>query len=126
MITGGMGFVGSHLCEQLLVEKHNLVILTKSLLKKHNVVNISKKIKIEKIDVTDFKKLGYLVKFKKIRFEKFNVPQRRHRIIILGYKNKCNLRNFVFPKEKNSLVTCGSALEKLNCSKITVQNLKFF
>ena len=61
MITGGMGFVGSHLCEQLLVEKHNLVILTKSLLKKHNVVNISKKIKIEKIDVTDFKKLGHSI-----------------------------------------------------------------
>ena len=61
MITGGMGFVGSHLCEQLLVEKHNLVILTKSLLKKHNVVNISKKIKIEKIDITDIKKLGHSI-----------------------------------------------------------------
>jgi|TARA_B100001750_G_scaffold248194_1_gene277411 nucleoside-diphosphate-sugar epimerase len=58
MITGGMGFIGSHLCEQLLVEKHDLVILTKSFLKKYNIANISKKIKIEKIDVTDFKKLG--------------------------------------------------------------------
>ena len=58
MITGGMGFIGSHLCEQLLIEKHDLVILTKSFLKKHNIVNISKKIKIEKIDVTDFKRLG--------------------------------------------------------------------
>ena len=58
MITGGMGFIGSHLCEQLLIEKHDLVVLTKSFLKKHNIANISKKIKVEKIDVTDFKKLG--------------------------------------------------------------------
>ena len=58
MITGGMGFIGSHLCEQLLIEKHDLVVLTKSFLKKHNISNISKKIKIEKIDVTDFKILG--------------------------------------------------------------------
>ena len=58
MITGGMGFIGSHLCEQLLIEKHDLVVLTKSFLKKYNIANISKKIKIEKIDVTDFKRLG--------------------------------------------------------------------
>ena len=58
MITGGMGFVGSHLCEQFLKEKNDVIILTKSFLKKQNIHNISKKIKIEKIDVTDFKKLG--------------------------------------------------------------------
>ena len=58
MITGGMGFIGSHLCEQLLMEKYDLVVLTKSFLKKHNIANISKKIKVEKIDVTNFKKLG--------------------------------------------------------------------
>jgi len=57
-ITGGMGFIGSHLSEELLIEKHNLVILTKSFFKKQNITNISKKIKVEKIDVTDFKKLG--------------------------------------------------------------------
>jgi UDP-glucose 4-epimerase len=58
MITGGMGFIGSHLSEELLIEKHNLIILTKSFFKKQNITNISKKIKVEKIDVTDFKKLG--------------------------------------------------------------------
>jgi len=58
MITGGMGFIGSHLSEQLLIEKHNLVILTKSFFKKHNITNISKKIKIEKTDITNFKKLS--------------------------------------------------------------------
>ena len=58
MITGGMGFIGSHLSEQLLIEKHDLVVLTKSFFKKHNITNISKKIKIEKTDITNFKKLG--------------------------------------------------------------------
>ena len=58
MITGGMGFIGSHLSEQLLTEKHDLVVLTKSFFKKHNLTNISKKIKIERVDVTNFKKLS--------------------------------------------------------------------
>jgi UDP-glucose 4-epimerase len=58
MITGGMGFVGSHLCESLLKENHDLVILTKSFKKKHNVKKIKTKVKQEKIDVTNFSKLG--------------------------------------------------------------------
>ena len=58
MVTGGMGFVGSHLCESLLKENHNLIILTKSFKKKHNVEHIKTKIKQEKIDITNFPKLG--------------------------------------------------------------------
>ena len=58
MITGGMGFIGSYLSEQLFAEKYDLIILTKSFVKKHNITKISKKIKIEKIDVTNFKKLS--------------------------------------------------------------------
>ena len=34
MITGGMGFIGSHLCEQLLIEKHDLVVSYKEFFKK--------------------------------------------------------------------------------------------
>jgi len=58
MVTGGMGFVGSHLCESLLKENHNLIILTKSFKKKSNVEHIKTKIKQEKIDITNFSKLG--------------------------------------------------------------------
>ena len=54
MVTGGMGFVGSHLCESLVKENHDLIILTKSLKKKHNVEGIKTKVKQEKIDVTNF------------------------------------------------------------------------
>lgn len=57
MIIGGLGFVGSHLCDEFL-NNHDLVILSKSLLKKNNIRHIAKNVKIEKIDVTNFIKLG--------------------------------------------------------------------
>ena len=62
MITGGLGFVGSHLCDALLKENHDLIILTKSFKKKYNVKDIKTKIKQEKIDVTNFSKLGKSIK----------------------------------------------------------------
>jgi UDP-glucose 4-epimerase len=58
LITGGMGFVGSHLCDELLKENHKLVIITKNNTKKNNVLHILQKIKIEKVDITNFSKLG--------------------------------------------------------------------
>ncbi len=58
MITGGLGFVGSHLCDELLKNtSHNLVILSKNLSKKHNISHISHNLKLEKVDVTNFNKL---------------------------------------------------------------------
>ena len=58
MITGGMGFVGSHLADELLNENNKLVLLIKSFVKRHNIENIAAKVKIEKVDVTNFTKLG--------------------------------------------------------------------
>ena len=57
MITGGLGFVGSHLADKLM-RNHDLVLLTKSRAKKNNVSHISKQIKIETVDVTNFNQLG--------------------------------------------------------------------
>ena len=58
MITGGMGFVGSHLTQELLQSNQKLILLTKSFKKKSNIHNILHKVKIEKIDVTNFGKLS--------------------------------------------------------------------
>jgi UDP-glucose 4-epimerase len=55
MITGGLGFVGSHLSLKLEKEGHQLIVLTKSFSKKKNIPK-SSKIRIEKIDITNFKK----------------------------------------------------------------------
>ena len=57
LITGGLGFVGSHLIDSLLQKKHKVVILTKSKKKFSNIINNSKKINLELVDITKFKKL---------------------------------------------------------------------
>jgi UDP-glucose 4-epimerase len=61
IITGGLGFVGSHLAEKLC-QKHNVVIFTKSFSKINNIKNYKNKVTIEKIDVTNFSKLGSRIK----------------------------------------------------------------
>lgn len=58
LITGGLGFVGSHLAEELLDDGHDLILLTRSFKKQNNIVQISKRVKVERIDITDFVKLG--------------------------------------------------------------------
>ena len=61
LIIGGLGFIGSHLTESLTKNGHNVEILTKTLSKKSNVNILNKKIKIKKIDITNFKKLGQCI-----------------------------------------------------------------
>lgn len=62
MITGGLGFVGSHLTSELLKNSHQLTLITKSYKKKRNIDDLSHKINIEKIDVTNFAKFGNSIK----------------------------------------------------------------
>ena len=63
MITGGAGFVGSHLAEYLLKKRHKIIICTKTSVK--NVDGIRKKIELEKIDVTNYEKLEKFIIKKK-------------------------------------------------------------
>ena len=58
LLIGGLGFIGSHLAESLIKNGHNIKILTKTFSKKSNIKILNKKIKIEKIDITNFRKLG--------------------------------------------------------------------
>ena len=58
LVIGGLGFIGSHLAESLIKNKHNVKILTKTFSKKSNIKILKKKIKVEKIDITNFRKLG--------------------------------------------------------------------
>ena len=65
LITGGLGFVGSHLVDLLVKKNHKIKILIKTLSKKKNIKKSSKKIQIEKIDLTNFRQLGKIIeKFK--------------------------------------------------------------
>jgi nucleoside-diphosphate-sugar epimerase len=67
MITGGLGFIGSHLVDSLSNEKHEIIILTRSLSKKKNLtLDIDKNnITILKIDIQNFKKFSNaIIKYK--------------------------------------------------------------
>ena len=61
LITGGLGFIGSHLVESLIKKNHKILILTKSLVKKSNISIQDKKIHIKKIDITNFQKIGTIM-----------------------------------------------------------------
>ena len=58
LITGGTGFVGSHLCDMLINEGHEIVVFARNDNKLENVKNIIEKIEIKHIDVTNFDDLG--------------------------------------------------------------------
>ena len=65
LVTGGLGFVGSHLVDSLVKKDHKIKILTKTLSKKNKIKKSAKKIQIEKIDLTNFQQLGKIIeKFK--------------------------------------------------------------
>lgn len=64
MITGGMGFVGSHLSEKL-VDSNEIIVLTKSDSKKKNLERIFSKLKIEYVDITNLEELeNIIIKYK--------------------------------------------------------------
>ncbi len=58
VITGGLGFIGSHLSDLLSKQNHQIILISKSFSKKANIPHKSKNVKIEKLDVTNFSKLG--------------------------------------------------------------------
>tara|TARA_B100000530_G_scaffold297250_1_gene216457 strand:+ start:346 stop:1284 length:939 start_codon:yes stop_codon:yes gene_type:complete len=61
LITGGLGFIGSHLVDSLSKKNHDIMILTKTLSKKSNISTLNKKTTIKKIDITNFKKVGKIM-----------------------------------------------------------------
>ncbi len=63
MITGGAGFIGSHLCERLVDEGHEVTVLDNfSLGKKNNLKKIKNKITIVKKDIRNLNSINKLFK----------------------------------------------------------------
>ncbi len=60
MITGGAGFIGSHLCDLLLKNKHQIIVLSRNK-KNENISHLKNKIKVENVDITNFQKLGNIL-----------------------------------------------------------------
>ncbi len=61
LITGGLGFIGSHLVDKLSKRNNEIVILTKTFSKKSNLQNLTKNVKIKKINLTNFQKVGKVI-----------------------------------------------------------------
>jgi len=57
MITGGTGFVGSHLCDELVKDEHEVILLARNDHKKENIIKSLVKIRLEYVDVTKFSNL---------------------------------------------------------------------
>lgn len=64
--------------------------------------------------INTLKELGYKVKYKILRAQYLDVPQKRERLIIIAIRNDLNIP-FIFPKEKNYTVSLRAALK--NCPK---------
>jgi UDP-glucose 4-epimerase len=61
LITGGLGFVGSSLAEDLVEKGYQVVLVSRSDRKLQNIASIVNKVKLEYGDVTDFNWLGETV-----------------------------------------------------------------
>jgi len=57
-----------------------------------------------------FEQLGYNVKYKILRSQYLDVPQKRERLILLAVRNDLKIP-FIFPKEKNYIITLREALK---------------
>ena len=63
IVTGGAGFIGSHLCEKLVKLGHEVIVLDNfSIGRKSNLDKIKKKIKIFNKDIRDYKSIKNLFK----------------------------------------------------------------
>jgi DNA (cytosine-5)-methyltransferase 1 len=63
----------------------------------------------------EMKKAGYTVTAHKYKFEEYGVPQSRHRIIIVGFRNDLKLK-FRVPKPRNKFISAGEALSGIEKS----------
>ena len=61
LVTGGLGFIGSHLVKSLSKKNHKITILTKTLSKRSNISESVKNVDIKKIDITNFRKVGKII-----------------------------------------------------------------
>ena len=68
--------------------------------------------------VNTLKELGYKVKYRVLRAQYLDVPQKRERVIIIAIRNDLDIP-FIFPKEKNYTVSLRAALK--DCPKSECQ-----
>lgn len=65
LITGGLGFIGSHLAEDLIKKNHKVILITKSFSKKNNILDFKDQIKVIKVNIINHLKLGKIIEKEK-------------------------------------------------------------
>ena len=58
LVTGADGFIGSHLCDVLLKENHEIIAISRNFKKLTNSMPNFDRINLNQIDVTDFSSLS--------------------------------------------------------------------
>lgn len=89
LVTGGVGFIGGHLVEELIKRKANVIVVDNNLNKKSYLFtkNLHKKAKVIKLDICNYKKLLNKIKKNKIDFI-FHLAAQA--LVGEGYKNPKN------------------------------------
>jgi nucleoside-diphosphate-sugar epimerase len=61
LVTGADGFIGSHLCQFLLKENHEIIAISRNFKQLPNLISNSDKIDFNPVDVTDFSSLSKII-----------------------------------------------------------------
>ena len=61
MITGGAGFIGSHLCDEFVRTNNQVIVITRSTTSLDRISHLKDKITLERADVTDYDDLGRII-----------------------------------------------------------------
>ncbi len=61
LVTGADGFIGSHLCDVLLKENHEIIAISRNFKKLTNSMPNFEKIHLNQVDVTDFSNLSKII-----------------------------------------------------------------
>jgi len=69
--------------------------------------------RIVKTIIEDLKLCGYKVEFKLFELKKFNIPQKRERVIFIGIRNNIDL-DIIYPKENDKILTLKDAIGDLS------------
>jgi len=61
MITGGAGFIGSHLCDEFVNSGNQVIVITRNSSRLDNISHLDGKIVVERVDITDYDHLGAII-----------------------------------------------------------------
>ena len=61
MLTGGAGFIGSHLCDEFVATNNQVIVLTRNTTLLDRILHLKDQIILERADVTDYDELGRII-----------------------------------------------------------------